>query len=123
MADLAEVASQALAAAAHRAGLDDRDAQVIRVFATAVYHLPAANAVARIAPVTSPRSVTRLKTSVYVTRWLAATGFPTVEPLDVDQPVLPERRSVHISLPGNCGSGRNDKPLDRITGRDRKSVV
>ncbi len=87
-ADLPEVAPLALADAARRANVDDADAQLIRLFSTAVYHLPAANAVARIALVTSPESVTRLATSVQVTRWLGASGFPAVEPVPVDQPVL-----------------------------------
>ncbi len=60
----------------------------MRLFSTAVYHLPAADAVARIAMVTSPESITRLETSVRVTRWLGASGFPAVEPLPVEQPVL-----------------------------------
>jgi hypothetical protein len=87
-ADLPEVAPLALADAARRANLDDADAQLIRLFSTAVYHLPAADAVARIALVTSPESVTRLATSVRVTRWLDASGFPAVEPVPVDQPML-----------------------------------
>ena len=87
-ADLPEVAPQALADAARRTDLDDADAQLMRLFSTAVYHLPAADAVARIAMVTSPQSVTRLETSVRVTRWLDTSGFPAVEPLPVDQPVL-----------------------------------
>jgi aminoglycoside phosphotransferase len=62
-------------------------ARLIRLFATAVYHLPAADAVARIALAASPGSVTRLVTSVRVIRWLARIGFPSVEPLPVDQPV------------------------------------
>src|SRR5437899_9074148 len=85
--DLPETAAFALTDAARRRGLDARGARLIRLFATAVYHLPAANAVARIAIVTSPDSVPRLATSVRVTRWLAEVGFPTVEPLRVDQPV------------------------------------
>jgi hypothetical protein len=28
----------------------------------------------------------------------------------LDQPVLPERRPVHISLPGNCGSAATISP-------------
>ena len=86
--DLSEIAPQALADAAQRSGLDDSDARLIRLFSTAVYHLRAADAVARIALVTSPQSVARLATSVRVTRWLTHTGFPAVEPLDVDQPVV-----------------------------------
>jgi hypothetical protein len=85
-ADFPAAAASALLDAAGRCGLDARGARLIRLFATAVYHLPAAEAVARIAPVTSPDTVTRLATSVQLTRWLAGIGFPTVEPLPVDQP-------------------------------------
>jgi hypothetical protein len=86
--DLLEVAPRALSDAARRCGLDDSGADLIRLFSTAVYHLPAADAVARIAPVTSPQSAARLATSVRVTRWLTAAGFPAVEPLPVGQPVV-----------------------------------
>jgi aminoglycoside phosphotransferase len=73
--------------AAAQAGLDARGAHLIRLFGTAVYHLPAAGAVARIALMTSPQSVDRLATAVEITRWLAAIGFPAAEPLPVAQPV------------------------------------
>ena len=85
--DFPAAAEAALRHAARRSGLDARGARLIRLFATAVYHLPAADAVARIAPVTSPDSVARLATSVQVTRWLSDIGFPSVEPLPVEQPV------------------------------------
>lgn len=85
--DLPTVAAEALEQAAQRCRLDTRGARLIRLFATAVYHLPAANAVARIAVVTSPESVSRLALSVKVTRWLTEIRFPSVEPLPVDQPV------------------------------------
>lgn len=86
-ADFPALAAAALQNAAGRCGLDARGARLIRLFATAVYHLPAAGAVARIALVTSPDLVARLATSVRVTSWLTGIGFPTVEPLSVDQPV------------------------------------
>jgi hypothetical protein len=70
--------------------------RLIRLFATAVYHLPAAEAVVRIAPVTSPDTVTQLATSVNVTRWLTGIGFPTVEPLPVDQPVTSHGCAVTV---------------------------
>jgi hypothetical protein len=73
--------------AAARSGLDARGARLIRLFATAVYHLPLADAVARIALLKSPDSIERLATSVRMARWLITTGFPAVEPLQVDQPV------------------------------------
>ena len=86
-ADLRAVAEPALVHAAECSGLDPRGAKLIRRFATAVYHLPAVGSVARVALVTSPGTVTRLATSVAITRWLAETGFPAVEPLPVAQPV------------------------------------
>jgi len=85
--DFPGAAASALRDAASRRGLEARGAQLIRLFGTAVYHLPPAAAVARIALVTSPNSVTRLATSVRVTRWLTEIGFPSVEPIRVDQPV------------------------------------
>jgi hypothetical protein len=86
--DFPGAAEAALRHAARRSGLDAHGARLIRLFATAVYHLPAADAVARIAPVTSPASMARLATSVQVTRWLTGIGFPSVEPLPVEQPVV-----------------------------------
>jgi Phosphotransferase enzyme family len=85
--DLSAAAPVALRHAAERCGLDNRGAQLLRLFATAVYHLPAADAVARIAVMTSPDTLARRATSVRVTGWLAGIGFPCVEPLPVDQPV------------------------------------
>ena len=46
VADLPAVAASALREAAERCGLDSRGARLIRLFATAVYHLPASDAVA-----------------------------------------------------------------------------
>jgi aminoglycoside phosphotransferase (APT) family kinase protein len=87
-ADFRAASACMLRSSAERCGLDPRGAQLIRSFASAAYHLPAADAVARIAPITSPDTAARLATSVKVTRWLADTGFPAVEPLRVDQPVI-----------------------------------
>jgi hypothetical protein len=55
--DLRAAAAAALEETAQRCGLDSHGARLIRLFATAVYHLPAAGAVARIGVVTSPDSV------------------------------------------------------------------
>ena len=85
---LSGIAPPALADAARRSGLNGSNPQLIRLFGTAVYQLPAAGAVARIALVTSPQSVERLETSVRVTRWLSQTGFPAVQPLPVQQPIV-----------------------------------
>jgi len=86
-AEFPAAAEAALQDTAQRSGLDNRGARLIRLFATAVYRLPAADAVARIALATSPDSVARLDTSVQVTRWLTGIAFPCVEPLPVEQPV------------------------------------
>lgn len=43
---------------------------------------------------TSPDSVARLDTSVQVTRWPTGIGFPSVEPLPVEQPVTSHGRVV-----------------------------
>ncbi len=86
-ADFPTAAASALRDAASRCELNIRGARLVRLFGTAVYHLPSADAVARIALLTSPNSVTRLATSVRIARWLAEAAFPTVEPLPVDQPV------------------------------------
>ncbi len=115
-------APRALADAAQRCGLDDSGARLIRLFATAVYHLPAAGAVARIALVASPQSVARLATSVRVTRWLATAGFPAVEPLASDQPVISHGCAVtfwrylpqHGSEPGPADLGRLLRRLHRL---------
>jgi aminoglycoside phosphotransferase (APT) family kinase protein len=93
-ADLRAASACVLWSSAERCGLDPRGARLIRSFATAAYHLPAADAVARIAPIMSPDTAVRLATSVKVTRWLADTGFPAVEPLLVDQPVIADGYAV-----------------------------
>jgi hypothetical protein len=60
--DFPVAAGAALRHAGRRSGLDTRGARLIRLFATAVYRLPAVDAVARIAVETSPDSVARLDT-------------------------------------------------------------
>ena len=93
-ADLTQVAESAVHHAAKLCGLDARGARLIRLFATAVYHLPAADAVARVAAPASGGMVARLETSVKVTRWLADTGYPAVEPLPVEQPAITDGCAV-----------------------------
>jgi aminoglycoside phosphotransferase (APT) family kinase protein len=88
------VAPLALRQAAEQCALNARGARLMRLFATAVYHLPEADAVARVAPVTSIDTLTQLDTSVRVTRWFNDVGFPAVEPLPVDQPVTSRRCAV-----------------------------
>lgn len=85
--DFTRQSADALHEACMRAGLALHGARLIRLFASAVYHLPTADAVARIARFTSPRSLTRLTASLKVTRWLSTLDFPTVEALPIDQPI------------------------------------
>jgi len=82
-----QAAEVALHDAAVRSRVNASGASLMRLFSSAVYHLPAAGAVARVAQWTSPNSVARLDTSVRVTNWLTQIGFPSVEPLPVEQPV------------------------------------
>jgi len=85
--DFPAAAELALRDAASRCGFDARGARLIRLFASAVYHIPSDDAVARIGRLTSAPSLERLAISIRVARWLCETGFPAVEPLPVEQPV------------------------------------
>ncbi|MFG1879312.1 phosphotransferase enzyme family protein [Sphaerisporangium sp. NPDC049003] len=57
------------------AGLDGRDARLIRVCANVVFHLPHAGAVARVS---SAETQARARRTVRVARWLDSIGFPAV---------------------------------------------
>ncbi|WP_436758701.1 phosphotransferase enzyme family protein [Streptosporangium sp. V21-05] len=57
------------------AGIDGRDARLIRVCVNVVFHLPRANAVARIA---SAETTPRARGVVRLAHWLEAIGFPAV---------------------------------------------
>jgi aminoglycoside phosphotransferase len=81
-ADFRAAAVSALRSSADRCGLDPRGARLIRLFATAVYHLPAAGAVARITPVASADTVTRLATAVTLWRYMPQKG-PRPVPADL----------------------------------------
>lgn len=74
----------ALAAACEQAGLDPDGALLLRYHVNAVYHLPRADVVARISPVSRLEQACR---GIDMTRWLRANGFPATAPLDVEQPI------------------------------------
>ncbi len=78
---------EALATASTSVGLDSDGAQLLYSRANAVYKLARLPIVARLryAP-GSAAWLDRLSGSVRVTAWLNTLGFPTVRPLDVDQP-------------------------------------
>lgn len=86
-AGLPAVAERALHASCAQAGLDVSGARLIRMYASAVYLLPAEHAVARVA-CASERKVTALSASIRATRWLHDIGYPTVVPLDLGQPIV-----------------------------------
>ena len=78
----------ALAEACAKAGLDANGARVIYARSNTVYRLAGRPVVVRLryAPGSS-EWMTRIAASVAVTSWLAGQDFPTVRPLDADQPV------------------------------------
>lgn len=85
--DFSARSANALQAVCAAARLSTRGARLIRLFASAVYHLPEVGAVARIARRTSPRTIDTAARSLSVTKWLADTyDFPTVTPL-IDVPL------------------------------------
>ncbi|MDT0453769.1 phosphotransferase family protein [Streptomyces hesseae] len=57
----------------------------LRRHATGVYLLPRPQVVARLSPASKAHAIT---TSIQLTRWLMTHQFPTVEPLDISQPLL-----------------------------------
>jgi aminoglycoside phosphotransferase (APT) family kinase protein len=95
--------------ASGRLGLDVNGARPLRIHSNAVFVLPVPAVVARVGGGAEARR--RAQNAVTVTRWLAGQGFPTVEPLDGDQPVevdgtvLTFWRQVHIR-PGAPPSAR-----------------
>jgi hypothetical protein len=81
-------AAAALAAACAAAGLDSADAEVLYDRANTVYKLGRLHVVARLRYAPVPATwMDRLSVSVQVTAWLHELDFPTVQPLDVEQPV------------------------------------
>jgi aminoglycoside phosphotransferase (APT) family kinase protein len=72
------------------AGLEHKDAYLMRLGSNAVYHLDAP-VVARIAPQASLPEAGR---AVAVARWLASVDYPAVRALDVEQPIRVDGRVV-----------------------------
>lgn len=77
----------ALIEACREAGLSSAGARLLRSFANVVYHLPEEGLVVRMATATTPGKYDRLVTSIKVTRWLSAQGFPATRPAEVRQPI------------------------------------
>ncbi|MEW9532843.1 phosphotransferase enzyme family protein [Microbispora sp. NPDC049125] len=70
----------------HAAGIDCRDARLIRVCANTVFHLPRTDAVVRIA---SARTAAKARWAIRMAHWLESIGFPAVRVhRDVPEAVL-----------------------------------
>ncbi|MDH2391923.1 aminoglycoside phosphotransferase family protein [Streptomyces sp. HNM0663] len=86
-------AARVVAAACRAAGLDGRDAELIRFGENALFRLASVPVVARVA-----RSVDYLpmvRNEVAVSRWLASEGFPAVRVVDdLEQPLVVDGHPV-----------------------------
>lgn len=76
---VSERMKHALLAGCRDAGIDGEGAELMRVHSNTVFHLPAADAVARIG--SGPDAMEQVAVSLEVTSWLDAIGFATVRPL------------------------------------------
>lgn len=84
----------ALTALQAAAGVDVAGAQLIKFTNNAVFRLPAARAVARIAG--SATMATRIQKVIHVARWLERHQVAAVRLLDVEQPIVVD--DLHVTL-------------------------
>jgi Ser/Thr protein kinase RdoA (MazF antagonist) len=107
-----------LAAIGRRIEVPVQDARLLRLHSNAIFALPSAGLLVRIA--TNPDALTGVRAAVAVTRWLAARGFPCVVPADIDEQPLVERdRVVSIwryvpTVPGPPATGSDLGRLLRV---------
>jgi hypothetical protein len=116
--DLYEEYWALLVAAAERIGIPIRDAHLLRLHSNALFALPSAGLVIRIA--TNPAAVPRVTAAVGVTRWLAAGGFPCVIPADIgEQPLIVDGRAVSVwgYIPPSAGLPPSAADLGRLLHR------
>lgn len=93
--DLYNEVTAILAEVSARIHTSVRDARLLRLHSNAIFLLPSAHLVIRIA--TNPEALHRVAASVAVTRWLAARGFPCVVPADIEgQPLVVRDRAVSV---------------------------
>ncbi|WP_459648490.1 phosphotransferase family protein [Kitasatospora sp. Ki12] len=81
-----------LTAVCDQVGLDPSDAVMLRGHTNAVYLLPAAGVVAKVAR--AGTSLNTVRRTVQLVQWLADKNFPTVELLPVRQPVVADGHAV-----------------------------
>jgi hypothetical protein len=93
--DLYEHVRVVLASVSARIGTAVDDARLLRLHSNAIFVLPSAGLVIRIA--TNPGAFARVTDSVRVTRWLASRRFPCVVPADIPgQPLAVEGLVVSV---------------------------
>ncbi|MEV7600961.1 aminoglycoside phosphotransferase family protein [Kitasatospora sp. NPDC089797] len=84
-------------------GLDPADAVVLHGHTNAVYLLPTAGVVAKIAR--AGTALTGVRRTVQLVQWLTNHEFPTAESLPVEQPVIADGHAVtfwqHLPQPGH----------------------
>lgn len=84
-----------LAVVGARLAVPVEDAWLLHLHSNALFALPSAGLVVRIA--TNPDALERVATSIAVTRWLTSRGFPCVVPADLDeQPLVVDGRVVSV---------------------------
>ncbi len=92
-----------MSAACRVAGLDDRDAELIRLGENALFRLASVPVVVRVAR--GEEYLPKARTEVGVSRWLAAEGFPAARVVDdLEQPLLVEGHPVtfwHLIVEGD----------------------
>lgn len=84
-----------LAAVGRRINVGVEHARLVHLHSNAIFTLPAAGLVIRVS--TSPGVFDQVATSLRVTRWLAAKGFPCAVPADIaGQPFVESGRVVSV---------------------------
>ncbi|GAA5077937.1 aminoglycoside phosphotransferase family protein [Streptomyces similanensis] len=96
-------AARVMSAACRAAGLDDRDAELIRLGENALFRLASTPVVVRVAR--GEEYLPKARTEVGVSRWLAAEGFPAARIVDdLEQPLMIEGHPVtfwHLIVEGD----------------------
>ncbi|MGC0403363.1 aminoglycoside phosphotransferase [Streptomyces sp. SAI-126] len=96
-------ATRVMVAACRAAGLDDRDAELIRLGENALFRLASAPVIVRVAR--GKEWLPKARTEVAVSGWLAEEGFPAARIVgDLEQPLLVEGHPVtfwHLIVEGD----------------------
>ncbi|KAA0932228.1 aminoglycoside phosphotransferase family protein [Streptomyces apricus] len=96
-------ATRVMTAACQAAGLDDRDAELIRLGENALFRLASAPVIVRVAR--GEEWLPKARVEVAVSRWLTGEGFPAVRIVeDLEQPLLIDGHPVtfwHLIVEGD----------------------